>query len=250
MSPSWHRYAELRPDQIAVAAAEAPVAFWPLGLLEHHGWHLPVGYDGIKADRICQRIAERTGGLILPIMWWAGSGGHDVFRWSHYQDESAFTAILATTTRQLIHFDFRSIVLLAGHYPWQTYLDKYIPPIQKEHPEVQILYGTEMTIGGDAVQIKGDHAAREETSFGLALLPEFTDLDALTPGRDDSVWPHSAPPPEDKRHPHVNFEAADPLFAQMGEDARLASAKRAEAGLGPLVDHLAQSITRHLKEVQ
>ena len=56
------------------------VAYWPLGLLEHHGWALPVGYDGIKADRICQRLADHTGGVILPTMWWGGGGGHGAFR--------------------------------------------------------------------------------------------------------------------------------------------------------------------------
>ncbi|MDP6040337.1 MAG: creatininase family protein, partial [Candidatus Latescibacteria bacterium] len=58
----WRRYAELRPDELEAIRSETPVAFWPLGLLEHHGWHLPVGFDGIKAERICEQMAERTGG--------------------------------------------------------------------------------------------------------------------------------------------------------------------------------------------
>ena len=51
--PLWRHYHELRPDELAAMRDETPVAFWPLGLLEHHGWHLPVGYDGIKAERPC-----------------------------------------------------------------------------------------------------------------------------------------------------------------------------------------------------
>ena len=65
-TPQWRHYHELRPDELAALRDENPVAFWPLGLLEHHGWHLPVGFDGIKAERLCIRIAERTGGVILP----------------------------------------------------------------------------------------------------------------------------------------------------------------------------------------
>ncbi|HIG47868.1 MAG TPA: hypothetical protein EYQ20_16075, partial [candidate division Zixibacteria bacterium] len=60
-TPQWRHYHELRPDELAALRDENPVAFWPLGLLEHHGWHLPVGFDGIKAERLCIRIAERTG---------------------------------------------------------------------------------------------------------------------------------------------------------------------------------------------
>ena len=57
----WKNYEELRPDQLEALIDKSPIAFWPLGLLEHHGWHLPIGFDGIKAQRTCQRIAKRTG---------------------------------------------------------------------------------------------------------------------------------------------------------------------------------------------
>ena len=42
-----YRYEELRPDQLELLLKEVPVAHWPLGLLEHHGWHLPIGFDGL-----------------------------------------------------------------------------------------------------------------------------------------------------------------------------------------------------------
>ena len=119
MQPTWRRYQELRPDELAECIKATPIAFWPLGLIEHHGWHLPVGYDGLKAERICIRIAEHTGGVLLPTMWWGANGGHGDFLWTHYQTEEATASILVNTTEQLIRFGFRIIVLLAGHYPWQ-----------------------------------------------------------------------------------------------------------------------------------
>ena len=72
---SWGRFEESRPDQLQAIVEKTPVAYWPLGLIEHHGWHLPVGFDGVKADRLCRRLAERTGGVLLPVMWWGGGGG-------------------------------------------------------------------------------------------------------------------------------------------------------------------------------
>ena len=78
----WKRYEELRPDELAELVQRTPVAFWPVGLIEHHGWHLPVGYDGLKAEQLCRRIATRTGGVILPVMWWGAGGGHDRFLWT------------------------------------------------------------------------------------------------------------------------------------------------------------------------
>ena len=61
MAPPWKRYEEQRPDQLEELLTQAPIAYWPLGLLEHHDWHLPIGFDGIKAGRLCQRLAQRIG---------------------------------------------------------------------------------------------------------------------------------------------------------------------------------------------
>ncbi|MCZ6678847.1 MAG: creatininase family protein [Candidatus Poribacteria bacterium] len=247
LQPQWKRYQELRPDELASCLQTAPVAFWPLGLIEHHGWHLPVGYDGLKAERICIRIAEETGGVILPTMWWGANGGHGDFLWTHYQSEEATTSILVNTTEQLIRFGFRVIVLLAGHYPWQGLLEKQLPTLQAKHPEVLLLWGTEMSICGEAVKLNGDHAAREETSYGLCLFPELIDMNALRPGRDASAWPQGDAPPTEKQHPGVCFDPNEPLFGQMGADSRTASAARGEEGITRLVNHLATTIHGYLE---
>jgi creatinine amidohydrolase len=216
-----------------------------LGLLEHHGWQLPVGLDGLKAEHTCVRIAERTGGVLLPTMWWGALGGHGGFMWTHYQPPEAAEAILARTVEQLIAYGFRAIVLLAGHYPWRQILDRHLPTFQQTHPEVLFLWGTEMEICGD-VRLPGDHAAREETSYGLALFPQWVDLDALRPGRGEEAWPGGAAPPPEARHPGVRFDPDDPLFAQMGEDARTATAERGEEAIARLVDCLSSRINEHL----
>jgi creatinine amidohydrolase len=247
-TPRWGRYQELRPDQLAAIVDAAPVAFWPLGLLEHHGWHLPLGLDGLKAEAICARIAARTGGLLLPTMWWGAGGGHGDFMWTMYQPEEAAGAILARTVERLIAFRFRAIVLLAGHYPWVSLLKREIPPLQEAHPKILFLWGTEMDIAPD-LRLPGDHAAREETSYGLALFPELVDPEALRPGRDEAAsWPGGHPPPPEARHPGVCFDAADPLFAQMGVDARTATAERGEDAVARLVDRLASQIAHHIHD--
>jgi creatinine amidohydrolase len=245
-STTWRRYEELRPDDLQALVGRHPIAFWPLGLLEHHGWALPVGYDGLKADRICQRLAAQTGGVILPTMWWGGGGGHGDFRWTHYQPQEATAAILDTTVRQLFLSGFRVVVLLAGHYPWQSLLQDHVPTLVADHPDGLILAGTELTIAGD-LGLRGDHAALEETSYGLALFPEHIDMAALSSGRAaDSTWSASGAPPQEGRHPGVEYDPAAPLFGQLGADARQASRDHGEAGLTRLIETLAERILRFL----
>lgn len=242
---SWRHYSELRPDELAEIVKTTPTAYWPLGLLEHHGWHLPVGFDGIKAERLCERLAQRTGGVVLPVMWWGGAGGHGDFLWTLYQSEDAARDIVINTTERLITFGFRNIVLLMGHYPWEGIAGKPLDALQSRYPQALILWGTEATIGRPDLYLPGDHAAREETSYGLSLLPDLVKMTALTTGRDESAWPYATPVAPDKRYPGVRYDPADPLFAQMGEDARTATAERGEAAISHLVDVLAQRILTH-----
>jgi len=239
--PLFGRYERLRPDDLAAMVSRCPVAYLPLGLLEHHGWHLPIGFDGLKADGLCERLAERVGGVILPTMWWGGGGGHHVFKWTHYQSQSAYSDIVSTTVRQLFDNGFRAIVVLAGHYPWQQTLDRIIPPLRDQFADRLLLAGTELTIGGD-LGLAGDHAALEETSYGLALFPDLVDMKAMTSGRGEDVWPQSGPPAESDRHPAVEFDPAKPLFAQMGEDSRLASGARGTQAADTLLNALQQRL--------
>ncbi|MDA0839649.1 MAG: creatininase family protein [Planctomycetota bacterium] len=248
MSTPWRRYEELRPDELQAIVSDSPVAIWPLGLLEHHGWHLPIGFDGIKAERLCIRLAEKTGGVLLPVMWWGGRGGHGDFHWTFYQSEEAYSAIVTDTVKKLIHFGFRSIVLMAGHYPWQGTLDRIMPPIKESNPDVLFLWGTELRIGGEAVKLAGDHAALEETSYGLNLFPEFVDMEAMHAGRGDEAWPRGVPANLDGRYPELQLDPNHPLFSQLGKDARDATGERVEAGLEALVTHLSKQISIHLGE--
>ena len=61
----------LRPDQFRKLRNQTPLAYLPLGILEWHGPHNPVGLDGVKAHAICRRVAERSGGVVFPTLYYA-----------------------------------------------------------------------------------------------------------------------------------------------------------------------------------
>lgn len=242
------KYQELRPAELEAILAEAPVAYWPLGMLEHHGWHLPIGFDGLKVEELCGRMAAHTGGVLLPTLWWAAGGGHGNFPWTHYQSPEAVAEIVCTTVRQLAAFGFKVIVVLAGHYPWQPILDKYLPTVAAENPGMLLLWGSEATIGAPQVSMQGDHAGREETSTGLYLFPELVDMDALCEDPQRTVvWPGGQQPLHEARHSDVCYDAAHPCFAQAGVDARQASREYGRENLEPLMRHMVGLIEARLK---
>jgi len=55
----------MRPPQIVEARRRCPVAYLPLGPLEWHGPHTPMGTDAIHAHRVAVETARRVshGGL-------------------------------------------------------------------------------------------------------------------------------------------------------------------------------------------
>ena len=240
------RYEEMRPDELEQAVAARPVVYFPLGLVEHHGWHLPVGFDGIKARRFCELCVRETGGVIFPVMWWGANGGHGGFKWTHYQSPEAAGEMVATTVTQLLRFGFRAVVLLAGHYPWQQLLDEVLPPVASANPHALLLWGTEVSITSPDPRLPGDHAAREETSFGLALLPKLVNMNALTPGRGLEHWPDGKIP---NGVPNVvNTDTAEPLFSQAGTDAREATTDHGKQVIRRMTRRVISRVNEHLQK--
>ncbi len=70
---------EMRPEQLKRAVAEKWPVLIPVGAIEYHGDHMPIGTDTLIAEGICQRIAERAEVVLAPTltltptMNWAGS---------------------------------------------------------------------------------------------------------------------------------------------------------------------------------
>ena len=249
---NWSRFEELRPDQLEQLVRSSPIAYRPLGLIEHHSWHLPVGFDGIKAERFCIRMAERTGGVLLPTMWWGSLGGHGDFKWTFYCEQDASRSIVLGTLTKLIHYGFKVIVLLEGHYPWEGLLNasSELDRLRAAHPEVLILDGTEVSIAEDERIPQGDHAALQETLYGIELLGELVDLAAQRPGRSEKeVWPSGMDVQTLTRFPEVEYDASKANFAQMGESALMPDRKSAERQTGIIIDRVVESISRFLESI-
>ncbi len=64
------RIAYLRPGQIAARLRKAPVVFIPIGPLEWHAPHLPLGVDPLNAEQVALAVCERIGGVVWPTLFW------------------------------------------------------------------------------------------------------------------------------------------------------------------------------------
>src|SRR4030095_4038544 len=66
MSSGSVKYFELRPAEFRKRLQEKALAYLPLGTLEWHGEHLPLGADAIQSEALMIEAARRFGGIVLP----------------------------------------------------------------------------------------------------------------------------------------------------------------------------------------
>ena len=170
------RYAELHPEDLARAFAAGAAAVLPLGALEWHGPHLPLGVDLILAERFAARLAERIGGVLLPaLVTPVTTLPHPL---SLQVPTEAFRGLMDDTLARLIGAGATTTLVVSGHYAQGHEIEMYEAAMRAmEHgPEVRIFAAAPLEpIGDDALL---DHAGRVETAMMLAVRPDLVRLDA------------------------------------------------------------------------
>lgn len=172
-------YVHSRPDQLENAIGEFPLALIPHGALEWHGLHMPLGFDGLKAEALLRKAGEALGkGVIFPTRYW---GSFDNMKFPYTFHFSKYSA--KRVAKQLYKMGFRIIIMLTGHYPASQIkkMKGAAKCLMKKHDDAFALGIPEQFLLHDQGYV-GDHAARDETSISMALFPEMTDVSKLPKG--------------------------------------------------------------------
>jgi len=192
-------YIDLTPSQFRARLAAAPIAYLPLGTLEWHSEHLPLGTDGIISGGFFDALATRVGGIVLPMLFLGpdrvredGLIGMDFCTFpkddpAYYTDrqldgsaywipDDLFVAILRATFAQLARAGFK-IVAAHGHGP-SGHL--YAEGISRWGTEFGLKCYDCADYSAGALGVQTDHAAVNETSLVMALRPELVDMSALS----------------------------------------------------------------------
>lgn len=177
----WGRYSELRPEQINLIREQSDIAFVPWGALEWHCQHAPIGLDSIKAEGICQAIAQRMGGVVLPAISMGVNTIKPFKGFPHSIDFSGelVAEVAAAFCSQLADEGFRIVVLLTGHYPPEhlAALEAGACKARKAYQDIDFVVWADNELMGKAY--RGDHAGATETSFQLLFDSSNVDLTSL-----------------------------------------------------------------------
>lgn len=203
-------YAELTPQAFRERLAKAPIAYLPLGTLEWHGEHLPLGADGLQSQGFFERLARQVGGIVLPMLFMGPDrrravGEMELYGMdlclgappekaypdqqlagsAYWVPEDLFGAWVEAILKQLRRAGFR-IVVAHGHGPSTGYVQNHAAEWAEWYGlAILTCWGSPLDREGLGIQV--DHAAMNETSLVMALRPDLVEMERLP--KDPNEWP-------------------------------------------------------------
>lgn len=216
-----YQLTELRPAELAARIAAVPALVLPMGTIEWHSHHLPLGLDGLKAQALAEGVAERTGAVLAPATWWAAGGVP--FPYTLRLPADLIAPLLREVLIQYARMGFRTLLIMNGHFGLEN-------SVLVRRAAVHCMQATAATVLPVAeyevltdLGNHGDHAGIWETSLLWAARPDLVHLDAV--------------PPEAE------------LPGVLGEDPRgRASRELGEHGVRTVVERVAATVQRSLNE--
>ena len=104
---------EMTVKDMREALKETRTVLVPLGVVEQHGYHLPLSTDIINAYEVSKRVSEKTGAVVAPPMSYSFSGG--TLPGTINITPQVMALVVMDICRSLIQQGFKNIVLVQGH---------------------------------------------------------------------------------------------------------------------------------------
>lgn len=226
------RYHLLRPAEVVARRTACPVVYIPIGTLEWHGPHNPLGADTLQAEGLACRCAREGGGLVFPPLYFGESRLEglmeanaadradicgemglppenflpDAQPFSASEQVERYHGLLVHILAEAASLGFHLGVLVAGHYPLIDHARSVVHRWHQFRPARKRPLGrggmlawalVDYLLVQDQFAGAGDHAAGWETSHLLHLCPDRVDLAALPPKGEPLIGVGGAMAPQD-----------------------------------------------------
>jgi creatinine amidohydrolase len=183
------KFEELKPQELKEIIETTGIVYLPLGTLEWHERHLPLGLDALVAYELCIKSCEKTGGCVVPPFYFGTDREHSIngkimhgidakvgkiMTGSVYFLESElFLNLLKKVASNLSDQGFKKLVIVSGHSG--TAQNIVLEELEKEqfgNMKLFILAGKKFAGGVD-------HAAEKETRLMMAVNNLLVNLESL-----------------------------------------------------------------------
>ncbi|PLS79725.1 MAG: creatininase [Chloroflexi bacterium] len=176
-------FEELTRDEIRTQAPDT-LALLPVGAVEQHGPHLPVGTDRFTVEYIARTAAAEIAAdvpvLVAPTLPFGSSHHHLPFSGTLSLGTETYYRVLSDIAESLIIDGFRRIFILNGHGGNNELIQLVARDLALKHP-ANLAAASYWTIAWDGL-VQEDahvgaglpgHSGRFETSLMLALRPDL-----------------------------------------------------------------------------
>ncbi len=183
------------PEVGRAIGGKAPVLL-PVGSVEQHGPHLPLGVDGYIPLAIAAIVAQRIGSVVAPPIWYAGrsapqSGGGEHFPGTTSVRGQTLQAVVGDVLGSLARQGWRGVCVLNGHFENTAFIaeaasDLFLKGTKPEFKVCLINWWEQVSqdlldevFRGQFPGWELEHASLTETSLMLHFYPELVRVRAI-----------------------------------------------------------------------
>ncbi len=161
------------------------IAILPIGAVEAHGPHLPLGTDNLLAERLSTELAKRVNGFVLPTLPYGQVWSLRNFPGSINISNHSLINFIVDIGDSLYKQGFKTFAMVNGHLGNGTALKEAARVLFEKCPELRVFYffypGMNKAVAKvretDAAHGTYFHACEIETSYMLYLAPEYVDME-------------------------------------------------------------------------
>lgn len=174
-------YEELTaPDFVKAVEKSGGTCIIPLGIMEKHGPHLPLGTDLIDVREVAKRAAEKEYSIIFPQYYFG-----QIFEAKHQPGTIAYSPqliwnVLQETCDELARNGIKKIILVSGHGGNNHFLPYFCQAQLAQKKDYAVILFQEGDDPETAEKVRklrktttGGHAGETETSMMLSHRPEL-----------------------------------------------------------------------------
>ena len=238
MASRSRRLLDLDSRTFEARLRENPVLILPVGALEAHGPHLPLGADQIQAESTAESLADRIDGLVAPCISYGACPGARNFPGTVSLDLAELEGYVRGVVSEYGRLGVSRLVVLSGHAErgHMAALREATDRAMRAHPGLRAIVLSDYDF---VYELRGTEAPETDGHGGLL---ETSRVLALAPDRVGAARPVVA-------HRRSPFLPGAPSPADWPESV-MGDTRTASAALGQrLQDHVLQRLEATVREL-
>jgi creatinine amidohydrolase len=165
----------------------------PIGAMEQHGYHLPLGTDFINGVEQCKLIAQQRDILVVPVLMAGQSPYHMGFAGTITMKSETIIQVHMEAVESLLQHGFKRFIVLNAHTGNTAVSTLLVDKINQTTPGIAVLFEqaiapfrerpTAATTGPQPPAVFDRHGGTGETSSSLYHMPSLVQLDKAVPAK-------------------------------------------------------------------